>query len=164
MKNNSENQAGFTIIELLIYLSLTAVIITIFTAFMADALKSQKRTINSQAVQQESRFIISRVTQEIKTAREITSVEPQRLTLRNPANQIIQFYLNSGDGLIYFDNGAEISPLSSADIKINQFNFSQEGDIIYINLTAEKEKTPGLPGGVYSLSSSSLVVPRGKLY
>ncbi|MFH0820116.1 MAG: prepilin-type N-terminal cleavage/methylation domain-containing protein [bacterium] len=180
MKNNFKNQAGpaltqkfvvtlrnrggFTMIELLIYLALTTVIITIFTAFMAEALKSQRKTINSQAVQQESRFIISRITQEVKTAREVTSVEPQRLTLKNPDNQTIQLYLNSIDGLVYFDNSVQTSPLSSQDIKITQLNFSQEGDIIYINLTAEKDETPDQPGGIYSLSSSSLVVPREKIY
>ncbi|OGY46171.1 MAG: hypothetical protein A2731_03230 [Candidatus Buchananbacteria bacterium RIFCSPHIGHO2_01_FULL_39_8] len=156
LPSQSRNGAGFTLIELLIYLSLTAVVTIIFTAFTVNVIKTGIRAVEDREVQQSTRFILTRITQEIKTAKEVISVAPEQLILKNQDNINVSFYLDSNTHVVYYNDGSNDFPISNDAIKITQLTFeSTANNIINISLTAES-KNPNNPSQVNFSSAVAL--------
>ncbi len=63
---------GFTMIELLIYMAITAIALVVFTSFMADTTANAARARQGQDIQQTARLIFNRLSQEVRQAQTLS--------------------------------------------------------------------------------------------
>ena len=77
------NKKGFTLVEILLYIALVAVIITSITYFTWDVIYGGIKTYVMREVQQNARFSLERMTYEIEKAQGINSISDNELILDN---------------------------------------------------------------------------------
>jgi type II secretory pathway pseudopilin PulG len=167
MKNISKkikSGGGYTMIELLIYIGIVTAAILVFTNFMVDITKNSARAQVKQEVQQNARLILSRLTQEIRNAKQITSVNPERIILINPLDQDITFQWDNINKEITYDDGTGPIILSGQKIRITQLNFQQNNNTISINFKVEQKNPNAQSADKSEITLSSAVVPRSILY
>jgi len=99
-----KNQQGFTLFELLIYVSLISILAVVFVNFAIDINTTAKKTVVRQEVQESARFSIERMMQEIRRAQGINvgtstfDTHPGVLSLQmaNPAEDPTVFDISGG--------------------------------------------------------------------
>ncbi|MFA6588211.1 MAG: hypothetical protein WCT08_04020 [Patescibacteria group bacterium] len=130
--------AGFTLIELVIYLSITMVSIFVFTNFVAEVIKNSARADAKIEIQQNARLISSLLTREVRNASSINAlnskfgVDDGKLALINVSGSTSEFVLESGT--VLFNDGTGQVALSNAKVKVVKLSFSQEGQVITLDL------------------------------
>ena len=164
IKEKNKNERGFTLIEQIIYISLIVVMITIFTGFITDVIRGATKVVDAKEVMQNNQLAIARITQEIKTAKQIVSVEPQKLTIVDRNDNTSFFYLDTTEKSIRYDNSIEDLRITNDEVLVTVLNFSSVGNIIDIDLSMKKNKKHSNTGDPYELNSSSTAVPRPGLY
>jgi type II secretory pathway pseudopilin PulG len=128
------NSAGFTLIELAIYLGVLSILLLVLSSFFNSALDG---LLNSQATsptEQDSKFILNRLMYDITNADSLTTpVSPgdQGQTLQLVRNGITYTYTQTGGNLTISDNvGTDV--LNSPQATISNLSFKR------IGYTAEK--------------------------
>jgi type II secretory pathway pseudopilin PulG len=158
-------QSGFSLIELLVYITITAVATVVFTAFTVDVINNAARLLIAKEVQQNARLVVSRITQEIKTADEIVTVDPTALTLVDQSGTTVSYYLDTGDDTIYYDNGTTPEAISNAVVKITGLEFEPlSTNTIIIRLSLEQRQPSTKASRQYNMHLTSTVAPRQALY
>ena len=163
IKKQLKQSKGFTLMELLIYVGIATVAIVVFTNFMVDVTKNASKAKITQEVQQNARLLLSRMTQEIRTAKEIIYVTSDQITFKNSSDDTITFYLNDDD--VYYDiNSSGPVSLINDQVRVTQLNFQQNSDSVNIDLTVEQkdENVEAAKKGEINLTST--IVPRPLLY
>ena len=88
--NLLKQNKGFILLEKLLYITFVSIALIVLTMFLVDVVRNSTTAINAKEVQQNNRLILSRITQEIKTAKQITSLEPTCISFidseDNPVN------------------------------------------------------------------------------
>jgi type II secretory pathway pseudopilin PulG len=162
--NLLKQNKGFILLEKLLYISLVSIALVILTMFLVDVVRNSTTAINAKEVQQNNRLILSRITQEIKTAKQITSLEPTCISFIDSEDNPVNFYWDSGQEAIFYHSGLEDIRISNSDVRITQLDFNSFDEVIEIKLELENLKPGNHAVNPYHLQSSSLVVPREKLY
>lgn len=124
------SQRGFTLVELLLYMSLLSVLLIVLTDIFASALSLQRETESFSAVEQDGRFIISRLQYDIGQASAIVSPS----TLGTPANSLqitvngisYTYSLNNGNVQLVNNNGTDV--LNSYDATASAFTVTRLGN------------------------------------
>ena len=162
--NLLKQNKGFILLEKLLYISFVSIALIILTMFLVDVVRNSTIAINAKEVQQNNRLILSRITQEIKTAKQITSLEPSRISFIDCENNPVNFYWDTDQEAIFYHNGFEDIRISNSDVRITQLDFISFDEVIEIKLELENSKHGNHILNPYHFQSSSLVVPREKLY
>src|SRR3989338_5850578 len=89
------DKKGFTIIELLIYITLISIFVTSAITFSWDIIYGRERTNRQQTVEQSARIALSKITYEIQRAENIISVSDNKIELDN-GSSATEISLNSG--------------------------------------------------------------------
>jgi type II secretory pathway pseudopilin PulG len=164
MKLLIKNTRGYALVELLVYIGLVAIIFTIFTSFVVDVTKTAARVYDVKEVKQNYRLINSRITQEIKTAKQIVAVEPTQIILTDKEDNAVQFYYDSDEQAVYYFDGSEDLKLSSDSVIVSKLEFSANGNVIDMEIALEINNAGGVANTNYKIESSSLVTPRPSFY
>ncbi len=147
-----KNQKGFTLIELILYVGLTAILLTsmsqVFLAVVGIRLESQ----NTTSVQQDGRYIIARMTYDIRRAKSIVTPElgqtlsGMALVIEEDGVDVLHTYAVSGDGDVMLASGSSSAQLNSAGARVaelfitrlgNSGSISDANDTLKIALTLE---------------------------
>ena len=72
---NNKQQDGFTLIEVLLYLGIVVVIISVASAITFNVLFSKAKVMAMREVTQNARFAMDKVAREVRNAESITSPE-----------------------------------------------------------------------------------------
>lgn len=160
----NKKASGFILIEKIIYICLVCIILTIFTAFTVSVTRNATMVVNAEEVRQNSRFILSRITQEIKTSKQITSIEPERIFFIDSDGNSVCFYWDAGNKAVIYNDGVEDILISNDSVLVTRLAFDSSGEIIKIELDLEINQLSGYPTKPYQFQISSLVVPRAALY
>jgi len=143
------NKKGFTLIELIISIVILAVFLLIITYFALDVIGGKVKSQSMQETQQNARFVIKKMTQEIKRAiginidQSIFGTHPGVLSLKMAdENENPTVFDISGDKLRItrgFDSPQELTTNQVKVINLVFTNLSQTGssENIKINLTVE---------------------------
>ena len=111
MIRQQKQSGGFTLVELLISLSLTAILLGGFAVVIHGALFSYEQNANSTALDQVGRSIMERITQEIRSSSNVDcSSNLLRIFPADPAGpDEIRYRLQ--DGIFYYDqiNGGAVT-------------------------------------------------------
>ena len=78
-----KNGAGFTLIELILYVSILTIMLSAIIPFAWDVIGSSAKSATQQEVNTQARYVSERIKYEIRRASEITAVTPTSLNLTN---------------------------------------------------------------------------------
>src|SRR5258708_37339160 len=117
-------RAGFSIIELLIYMGLLSIFIVVLTSIFISALDIQLNSGATSNVEQEGRFILNRLTYDVHRASSVTTPTANQLTLTIGGAGYT--YVVSGSQL-QLTTGTGTNTLNESDTKVSGFSVSKRG-------------------------------------
>ncbi len=171
MKNkiNTVNKSGFTIIELLMYLSIFVILITIITVFAITSLETVHKNQIKKEISTATYSIMRLILLEIKSANKVynpTSIfntNPGQLSLEttvelpeNERSTYVDFYFDTNNNFYLKRDGQNSQLLVSERLKITNLEFeyiASNSESIKVNLTIENNTTNPKYQFSYSLSS-----------
>lgn len=134
------NQRGATLVELLIYMAILTVVMTFVTDFLVQTVETRLEIQAKSSMEQDQRFILSRLTYDIKRASSITT----------PASGTTDNLVLVLDGETYsyqlainnyqLTTGSGTYNLNSSDIEVSALSFQRLEDTIKIGMTLMPEK------------------------
>ncbi|MFH1207566.1 MAG: type II secretion system protein [Patescibacteria group bacterium] len=146
MEKKIKNQNGYTLIELLVYLSIVTISVIVFTTFVVNVTKNSARAEMKQELQENARVVGNRLTQNIRQAEGIDpanslfDVVDGQLALNKSAAPDITFRLL--DNAVVYNNGTNDYVLTNDKVKVTKMQFSQTADLVKIELTLEQSNDP----------------------
>lgn len=94
---------GFTMVELIIYMTIIGFVGVIYTSFTADVFKSAQRSRIAESVQENTQLVMNQIAQDVRTARSITVSDP------TAADDILTITKSGGGAIIYTRVGTSIN-------------------------------------------------------
>jgi len=122
---------GFTMIELLVTMTLFLIIIGAVSAIFIQSMKTQRLTLALIAVNDDASLALEQMTREIRTGFNFCPVggadscSPSKLVFENSAGEDIIYDLKNG-ALVKSVNGI-LKPITSGDVKISRLAFIVSG-------------------------------------
>jgi len=115
------NEKGFTLLELLLAISLLSLVITITIGIFVSGSKSQRKIIELSVAQREGGYLMETISRELRMATAIA------VSQQNNQDSDLVFTNYDGDPTTYELNGGRIlrnsSPISSSDVIIENLKF-----------------------------------------
>lgn len=156
---------GFTIVELLVYVAITTVAITVFAAFMADITKSASRSRVVKEVEQNAQFVMNKMAQDIRHAQAVASVSPNSLTLTlSPTLNVTYAYDATNYAVTYQENAGTAMAISNTQVRVTSLTFSNIGGAVTVSLSAAQGNPAAPAAGQYNTTLSSTFVVHAALY
>ena len=146
-KLSRKNEKGLTLMELLIYISISTIIVVVIMNFFTDVTINAAKVKITKEVQQNARLMLSRMTQEIRSAQAVDFALDKIIVTNQDGEEIIF-------------NEETMNSLSSNRVLVTDLTFAQDSSTIFINLTVEQSR--GKVNKEVTLSSA--VVPRSDIY
>ena len=121
---------GFTLVELLIYIGMLSILLTVLTQIFGSILDAQLEGEATSSVQQDGRFILSRLTYDIRRTNNI--VVPAVLGTQSTSLQLTiggvnyTYAINSGN--LELTNNLGANNLNSGDATVSNLNFTRLGN------------------------------------
>lgn len=150
MKKN-QIQKGQTIIELLIYLALLAIFLTVLLDVFTTTLDFKLSSESSSSLTQDTRYIFARISYDVYNADSFTVPTSQQLNIVK-GGVITTYSVSSGNLLRNSDK------LNSLDSSVQNLAFTKIGNTVSLNLTMLSQFT--LPSGQKTQSISTTFAPR----
>lgn len=167
---------GFTLIELIIYISTFAIIITILTLFVFNLINIQAKTRISKEVLENSQRAMEIMLWEIKHAQGIYSPtslfggNPGQLSLITSQNTplgetftYVDFYLDDDNRLGLKKEGIQAEALTSEKINIKKLVFSYLTDGINQSIRIELLATYNIPEGRPDYQATTTLISSANL-
>lgn len=151
---------AFTLVELLVYIGISAIAMVIFTNFAVTTSQNAARSKITQELQQNARLSLDRLTQEVRAARQIDSAS------FNPPLDPGTLILNQNSGpnhtFAVINNALTLDtqPLTSPKVKVDHFILANTVPSVTITLTlSDTLSTPP-----QSITVSTSLIPHQRLY
>jgi Tfp pilus assembly protein FimT len=125
MKNNK----GVTMVELLIYIGLLTLFLTILTSLFVSIFKLQLTTQSTSSLTQDTRFIIARMGYDIENATSLAVPDPTHLEF----NETSSYYVDSGNLILKIAGVG--NKLNGLDTNINSINFQKVSNTVQVIFT-----------------------------
>ena len=127
---NSELRKGFTLIEVLIYIALLAVMLLGMVQLTASVLDLRGRVQNAKVLEENLRHALTRITAQVRHADDITlplagAADTLALTMLDPALDPTTFTVDGGAITIRQGATAPAIPLTSSEIEVTSLTFSR---------------------------------------
>ena len=128
-KSRYKNLKGFTLVELIIYMGILVMLLTVLTTIFTQAVDTQLESQASSSVEQDGRYIISKLLYDINRASSITS---PALGVTSSSLQIVisgvtyTYASSSGNLVLTNNNGA--NNLNGFDTTLSQLSFQIVGN------------------------------------
>jgi type II secretory pathway pseudopilin PulG len=141
---------GFTLVELLIYMGLLTVLVGVLSMVFASIIDVQLRSESNSSVDQDGRYILSRMLYDVKGASSITTpanAGNTSSTLQMLVNNITYTYSLDGSGNLQLTNNNGINALNGYDTQVSGLNFQRLGagdsnDTIRMTFTITSRTSP----------------------
>ena len=136
---------GFTLIELILYVGILSILIGVLSTIFGAIIDVQLNSASTSAVDQDGRYIISKLSYDFKEA--TASAQPalpgnttSSLTLQIPGNALNYTYSLDPNGNLLLVNDDGSNQLNSSDTEVSNLSFTRIGsggddDTIRINFT-----------------------------
>ncbi len=123
--NHTHLQAGFTLLELLIYSATIIIMMTTLIPFAWNVIGGGAKSATQQEVFSQARYVSERLKYEIRNADNINYFTPTQISLatKNPATNPTIITLNSGNIVIQQGTGSPIS-INSKNTTFSSLNFT----------------------------------------
>ena len=123
-------QRGFTLIELMVALSLFVIVLGISSSIFIRSLRSQRAIINLISVNDNSSLAIEQMAREVRTGTNFSANPPDnnQLSFTNALSKAVIYRLNITSGAIERnEDGGVFSPITSANVRVEKLNFILSG-------------------------------------
>ena len=146
-----EKKQGFTIIELLLYIGLSTTLIALMSQIFLATLGVRIESQSTTNVQQDARFILSRIAYDARRASSITTPSSGQtgslLTFVINDQGVDETYTYSVQGNdLVLSVGADVDVLNSNGVAIESLAFQRIGETVEITMTivGNEQVAPGL--------------------
>jgi type II secretory pathway pseudopilin PulG len=156
---------GFTLIELVIYTGISAMILASLVFVLNVMYDARARVRTSAIVHEHVQFAVERVTASIREASVVTipplgsSSTTLQLTMPDSSINPSKFYVTSGQ--IYLQMGSASSlPITSTEIRITSATFTASNTSppsVRVEISANKANAMGVYSAPFTLSGSATV-------
>lgn len=147
--NWRRRRPAFTLVELMLYVALVSIFILTLTDIFVAILNTKVESEATNAVEQDSRFIIARLSYDIRRATQITTPanpgDTPTTTLTSIAGvpPSYSYTLDTANGILKLDG----VPLNSSETKISGLSFQKLGNVggketITVQFTITSQTTP----------------------
>lgn len=142
---------GTTVVELLIYLALLAIFMTVLLDVFVTTLNFKLQSESVSALNQDTRYIFEKMGYDVYNADSISVPSSGELDFVYGGSSI-KYIISNGDLL----RGS--SKLNGVDTKVDSINFTQIDNTVKVSLTLRSEIT--LPSGTKTQSFETTFAPR----
>ena len=160
-RNNSVRQAGFSLVELLLYMGLISILLVILMSVFLSALDVQQSSQATSSVEQEGRYLLTRLAYDMHRASSVTT--PDSMGSSSPTLTIViggvsyAYTLSNNQLLLALDGSSE--SLSSVDSHISDLSFTKVGSpsgkaTLHMTFTVQGVGTSSQPSEIRQYSSS----------
>lgn len=166
---NHKRPKGFTLVELLVYISVTTIALMVFVTFMVDVSRSAARARTVQELHQNAQFVMDRLAQEVRSSKVIIFTDPPSkfdvqvgsLALTTSTGDTHTFTLDTTNPLVGVIklNGDEITNKKS--VNVTKLMFTKAGSAVKIELQVKENTTLASP---QSIDLQTTLVPRQEVY
>lgn len=132
MEINANNQTGYTLIELLVYLSIVTISVLVFTTFVVNVTKNSARAEMKQELQENARVVINRLTQNIRQAKSVDATSTSDILVLNQVSGGNITFSIVGNAVNYYDGTDHV--LTSDKVKVTKMQFTDTGDLVKVDL------------------------------
>lgn len=157
-----KSRPAFTLMELLVYLGISTIVIFVLSKFMVDVSHNAARNRASLEVQSNARLIMSRITQNIRTASSLTPPAGAALSLTASGNDYVYTFDSANQEVTESINGGTATTINSDKVLISNLTFTSQTGGVQIDLTVDST-TSGSPA-VPSQRLLTTAIPRQALY
>ncbi|MBI4092357.1 MAG: prepilin-type N-terminal cleavage/methylation domain-containing protein [Candidatus Kerfeldbacteria bacterium] len=159
MKKFHSDIRGFTLMELLVYMSIVTIATLIFMSFAVDVTTSAGKSRRLRELQDNARLLISRVTQDIRTADDVAVAGSELRVTKSGVTT--RYFLDSG--AVKYDDGvgSPLASLSTDSVNISQWDWQKTATSVSVALTVQEKTSASSPQQV---ELSSTIVPRKLLF
>lgn len=168
MEPKQSQRPGFTLVELLVYLGMSTIVVLVISNFMIDISQSAARTRAALDLQNNSRLILNRITQTVRTSTGSISFPPSNAsTLVIPmatascADCTQSYTLNGSEVVETLPSGAS-GTLNTSGTSVKSFIITDQSIGVSVSLTIGTKAT--LNPAVPDYTVTSMIVPRLPLY
>jgi len=120
MSNQFPKPAGFTLIELIVYLAIVSIILVSISYLIIDILQNQTRDLARQEVNYNLKFIANYLTRDIREANQIGSLSTTTLVLNFPAAKTVTYRFDrDSQSLSRQLNAGAFLPVSTDQVWVN---------------------------------------------
>ena len=124
---------GFTLIEVLVAMTVFALILLVSVSAFVYALDLQRRAFNIQQAEENANFVFESMTKEIRISQIIAPLDNSlcpampdaMLTIKNSSDETVRYYLDAGN-IIREVNGTKTT-INSNTIQFSRFDFCVAG-------------------------------------
>lgn len=127
---SSRNPRGFTLIELIVYMGLFSIFLTVLTTLFSTSLETHLTSSSVSSVEQDGRFIMERIAHDVRAAESI--VQPENTGEKTNVLELIRdgvpytYALDSGNLLL--TTSGESHQLNSYGSTISNLEFEKIGN------------------------------------
>lgn len=124
-------QQGFTLVEMIIYMTILAILLVVLTEVFVSVLSSQTRSEATSSVQQDGRFIFARLNYDLLRSQNIVipvNVGDQTSNLKITIDGIDYTYSVNASGDLELLRGGSIDIINSSETQISNLLFQRLGN------------------------------------
>jgi Tfp pilus assembly protein PilV len=141
MRGIKKNQKGVTLMELLVYLGISALVILAMGTFMVNVTKARVLSNNQRLAQQNARLILEKMTYSLRNAYDVNVLSPAKVEIKSydyndPNNPVSKTAVieRQADNLLYLDGWS----LTEEGVSVTNVNFEKVSSSLQVSLTTEK--------------------------
>ncbi|MCB9808256.1 hypothetical protein H6770_03275 [Candidatus Peribacteria bacterium] len=133
---------GFTLLELIVYVGITALVVVSLTNVMITVFETRERTEGVSEVQQTGRFLFDRIRASALAAATFEGTTSDRLVLNMPEGVLGPIVFSVSEGVVYTRTGEKpAEALTSSLVTVDALIFTVVHDtVLQIDLTISDAK------------------------
>lgn len=168
MIQNKNNQRGFTLIELILTISLTTVIVTAVSLFVIDLSRTKAKSTTVLEVQQNVRFAMNKMTYYIRNSEDGINGASSSFSPTDPGTLYLEMGAGGADDVVFDVSGGRLRMsvggssefLTTDDVVVSSLVFTNNTAIgsprnVSIDLTLEFNNPGGKQEFEYSYSAQT---------
>ena len=127
MNSRFRRQAGFTLIELMIVLTITVVLLSAMVPLLSTSLQAWRNGSSRSELQQTARFAVDSMVRDLRYGSDYEKVSDWEITFTNSAKSPAAYRLNTSTHILYEVTNGSSQPLTGMNVK-NSTNVEVYGD------------------------------------
>ena len=161
---NLKVQSGFSIVEALVYMTLTFFVLAALSAMLVDVTRTSARLVQAKDVHQNLRVLVNRISQDIKTAQTVVSLTGTKLELRDSSGNVIAYEYDSANKTVDYDDGSGPVNIVSDEIQVDNLSFTPMDRSVGLDLSLSAIGRVSGQSAPYALDYSLYVFLRPQIY
>lgn len=166
MRNILTNKKGFTLFEIIIYMTATAMLTVFMMTYLVNIWSRFHYMENVRTVQYSAHTIMDLIIKDIRNSKNVNVLSSSELILVRSDNTEVHYFWDSNPNVntISLSDGITTEIISN-NVRVSDLNFGYgiNSDLITVDLTV-KQKTDKVQVSPYSLSLNSKAVSRRTIY